>query len=115
MSKTSLLALALAACSLTAFAQDATTTPAANRAEWLKNHPRRAEVNARLANQRERIHNEVQSGEITKSQAAALHAQDHQIRQEERIMASQNGGHITRLEKRTLNQQENKLSAQIGK
>jgi hypothetical protein len=29
-------------------------------------------------------------------------------------MASQNGSHITRLEQRTLNQQENAVSRQIG-
>ena len=30
-------------------------------------------------------------------------------------MASQNGGHITKQEQRTLNQQENAVSRQIGK
>jgi hypothetical protein len=30
-------------------------------------------------------------------------------------MASQNGGHITKLEQKTLNQQENAVSRQIGK
>jgi len=29
-------------------------------------------------------------------------------------MASQNGGHITKLEQRALNQQENRVSKQIG-
>jgi hypothetical protein len=29
-------------------------------------------------------------------------------------MAAQNGGHITKQEQRTLNQQENKVSRQIG-
>ena len=119
MNKTPILALVLAACSLTAFAQDAVTpvpaADAARRAEWLKSHPRRAEVNARLANQNKRIRNEVKDGEITKTQAAALHKQDRQIRQEERSMAAQNGGHITKLEQKVLNQQENKVSAQIGK
>lgn len=80
-----------------------------------KTHPRRAEVNHRLANQDRRIHHEVKEGEMTKAQAAKLHREDRSIRKEERIMASQNGGHITRQEQRTLNQQENKVSAQIGK
>lgn len=84
-------------------------------ADWKKDHPRRAEVNARLKNQDKRIKNEVASGEIGKSQAAGLHKEDHQIRQEERTMASQNGGHITRQEQKTLNQQENQVSQQIGK
>ena len=83
--------------------------------QWQKNHPRRTQVNHRLANQNRRIHNEVKEGEISKSQAASLHKEDHQIRQEERDMASQNGGHITKSEQRVLNQQENQVSKQIGK
>jgi CRISPR/Cas system-associated endoribonuclease Cas2 len=82
--------------------------------QWQKNHPRRAEVNKRLANQNRRINQEVKEGEISKAQAAKLHKEDRQIRQEERDMASQNGGHITKLEQRTLNQQENQVSRQIG-
>lgn len=81
---------------------------------WQKNHPRREQVNNRLANQNARIHNQVQEGELTKGQALSLHKDDHQIRQEERAMASQNGGHITKLEQATLNQQQNRLSKQIG-
>ncbi len=80
-----------------------------------KNHPRREQVNARLANQNKRIHQEVKEGELTRGQAVALHKEDGQIRAEERLMASQNGGHITKLEQRTLNQQENAVSKQIGK
>jgi len=83
--------------------------------QWQKSHPRRAEVNQRLKNQDARIHREVKEGEMTKGQAAKLHKDDHQIRQEERLMASQNGGHITKQEQRTLNQQENSVSRQIGK
>ena len=88
---------------------------AAGTTAWQKNHPRRAEVNARLANQDKRIHNEVKSGEISKTQAVALHAEDHSIRTEERSMAALNGGHITKAEKHALNQQENTVSKQIGK
>lgn len=82
--------------------------------KWAKNHPRREQVNNRLANQNKRIRQERKEGEITKGQAAALHKDDRQIRQEERDMASQNGGHITKQEQRTLNQQENAVSKQIG-
>ncbi|WP_038495698.1 hypothetical protein [Collimonas arenae] len=82
---------------------------------WQKNHPRRTEVNHRLANQNARIHQEVKSGQITGAQAAGLHKEDHQVRQEERSMASQDGGHITKQERKTLNQQENGISQQIGK
>jgi hypothetical protein len=55
---------------------------------WAKHHPRRDQVNDRLA---------------------------RQIRQEERDMAAQNGGHITKAEEGVLNQQENAVSKQIGK
>ena len=79
-----------------------------------QDHPRRAEVNARLNNQNRRINNELKEGEITKQQANDLHHEDHQIRQEERDMASQNGGHITKDEQKVLNEQENKVSRQIG-
>ncbi len=81
---------------------------------WAKNHPRRHQVNARLNNQNKRINEEVKEGDLTKAQGAKLHREDHQIRQEERLMASQNGGHITKQEQRTLNQQENAVSRQIG-
>lgn len=80
---------------------------------WQKNHPRRAQVNSRLANQNRRIHNDVKDGTLSKRQAATLHKDDRQVRQEERDMASQNGGHITRAEQGVLNKQENGISSQI--
>ena len=82
---------------------------------WQKNHPRREQVNERLANQNKRINTEFKEGDLTKAQAASLHKKDRQIRSEERLMASQNGGHITKQEQKTLNQQENAVSRQIGK
>ena len=80
---------------------------------WANSHPRRAEVNGRLGNQNQRIDRKEKEGDITKGQAQELHHEDHQIRQEERDMASQNGGHITKQEQKTLNQQENGVSSQI--
>ena len=82
--------------------------------QWQKDHPRRHEVNNRLKNQNKRIDHEEKDGQISKGQAAQDHHEDHQIRQEERDMASQNGGHITKGEQKTLNQQENGVSQQIG-
>jgi len=82
--------------------------------KFQKNHPRREQVNKRLANQNRRIHQERKEGEMTPQQAHKLHREDRQIRQEERDMASQNGGHITKSEQRVLNQQENAVSRQIG-
>ena len=82
--------------------------------KWAAQHPRRAEVDHRLAHQSGRINKEYKESEISRTQASSLHRDDRQIRQEERDMASQNRGHITRLEQRTLNQQENQVSRQIG-
>ena len=90
-------------------------TSAVADTQWQKNHPRREQVNSRLANQNKRIRTERKEGEITKGQAAQLHKEDRQVRQEERDMASQNGGHITKSEQRVLNQQENGISKQIGR
>lgn len=105
-----ILTTATAIASLACF-----TATAGAETAWQKAHPRRAEVNHRLGNQHRRIHKEVKEGEMTHAQAAALHQEDRRVRHEERDMASQNGGHITRQEKRTLNQQENAVSKQIGK
>jgi hypothetical protein len=79
------------------------------------NHPRRAQVNSRLNNQNLRIDNEVKDGQISRKQAAGLHAEDRTIRNEERFDASLNNSHITRAEQISLNQQENSVSQQIGK
>ncbi len=104
--------LAVAAVSLSLAGMAGTSFAAT---QWQKAHPRRAEVNARLANQNRRIHQERKEGEISKAQAAKLHSEDRAIRGEERAMASTNGGHITKAEQRALNQQENQVSRQIGK
>ena len=85
----------------------------ADEEQWKLHHPRRAEVNKRLAIQHQRIHHDVKAGEMTHEQAAALYKEDHQIRQQEREMASQHGGHITKQEQATLNQQEHAVSQQI--
>ncbi|MFM0210960.1 hypothetical protein PQQ96_26525 [Paraburkholderia sediminicola] len=88
---------------------------ASAQTNWDATHPRRAEVNHRLANQDRRIHQEVRDGEMSHTEAARLHHDDHQIRQEERDMASQDGSHLTKHEEYALNQQENHVSRQIGK
>jgi hypothetical protein len=91
------------------------TTELATAKDWDQKHPRRAEVNGRLAVQNLRIKQEVREGDLTHKQARALHTEDRTIRKEERFMAGQNGSHITRAEQRALNQQENKVSHQIGR
>ena len=77
-------------------------------------HPRREQVNDRLANQNRRIRNEVREGDLTHAQARKLHAEDRTIRQEERDYARLDHGHISKAEQRALNQQENTVSRQIG-
>src|SRR5215470_11826096 len=103
-------AVALAAVSALVVGVSASALAEAN---WDKHHPRRAEVNDRLAHQNKRINRDVKEGKITPAQAHKLHREDRQIRHEERAMASQNGGHITKQEQRVLNRQENAVSKQI--
>lgn len=86
----------------------------AQASQWAANHPRRVEVNHRLANQNNRIHHQVQDGQMSKGEARSLHQDDRQIRQEERDMASQDNSHLTRTDQRALNQQENQVSRQIS-
>lgn len=88
---------------------------ASAQTHWDAAHPRRDEVNDRIANQNHRIRHQVREGELSHAQAMTLHRDDRQIRHEERMMASQDNGHITKQEQRTLNQQENHVSRQIGR
>ena len=86
------------------FAIVGTTVSAAfAETQWERNHPRRDQINDRLASQNRRINRELKEGEITKQQAHQLHREDHAIRQEERDMAKINGGHITKGEQKVLN------------
>jgi hypothetical protein len=110
ISKSSRIALTILSLGVLAGA-----TQLANAETWDQAHPRRAEVNGRLAVQNLRINQERREGEITRGEANKLHAEDRTIRKEERFMAGQNGGHITRAEQRALNQQENAVSRQIGR
>jgi hypothetical protein len=86
---------------------------AAMAGPWAATHPRRAEVNHRLAVQNARIFEERHEGELTGAEARDLHAQDHAIRLEERAYAADHGGHISRAEQRALNSQENVVSREI--
>ena len=100
--KTTILALALCA-----------SAPAFAKGNWKATHPRRAEVNQRLDNQRARINEGEKSGKLSPEQAHELHQDDRNIRAQEREMAAQNGGHITKTEQRALNQEENRESRKI--
>jgi hypothetical protein len=91
----------------------ASTGAFAQETQWQKDHPRRAEVNGRLANQNKRIQQGEQNGKLTSGQAKQLHKEDKNIRKEERHMAAKDGGHITKRDQAKLNRQENKVSKQI--
>lgn len=88
--------------------------PAFADTPWQASHPRREQVNNRLANQNARIHQEVKSGQISRAKAFRLHAADHRIRRQERRMASRHDSHLTRGEHARLNREENHVSRRIG-
>jgi hypothetical protein len=85
----------------------------ASATAWDKAHPRRAEVNHRLAAQNARIHRDVKDGAITPEEGAKLHAEDRAIRGEERADGAAHDGHITKADQRGLNQEENAVSKDI--
>jgi hypothetical protein len=89
-------------------------TAATAETRWERFHPRRDQVNDRLATQNARINDELREGGLSWRRAAALHREDHIIRGEERFMAHFHDGHITRAEQRALNQQLNGVSRQIA-
>lgn len=82
---------------------------------WQRHHPRRVELNHRLANQHARIIDERREGDLSRGQARDLRAEDRGIRAQERFDASKHHGHLTRGEQRRLNREENAVSGQIGR
>jgi hypothetical protein len=96
------------------FAIGGVASSASAATPWQMHHPRRVEVNTRLARQNERIRDARLSGKITAAQAFRLHMADQRVRDRERLDALHNGGHLTRLEQARLNQRENHISHRIG-
>jgi hypothetical protein len=84
-------------------------------AAWATHHPRRAEVNARLTHQYDRVMMERRECDLTARQAHLLHGEDRGIRAQERFYASRHDGHISRAEQVRLNHEENAVSRQIGR
>jgi len=103
----SMIAIALAALGTS-------MTSASAETYWQATHPRRVEVNQRLAYQNYRIHRGVADGRISPYEARRLHAEDRIIRHEERFAARFDGGHISRAEQHALNRQENAVSRRVG-
>jgi hypothetical protein len=77
-------------------------------------HPRRAEVNERLAHQNYRIAEERRDGEINAREASRLHRADYRVRRQEVRFAHFHKGHISRVEQGRLNHEENRASRHIG-
>jgi hypothetical protein len=98
-----------------AIAGSAVATGASAETYFQATHPRRAEVNHRLAVQDHRINAERREGLISARRAHYLHRQDRRIRREERIDARFDRSHVTRGEDRALNHQENQVSREIGR
>lgn len=89
--------------------------PAIAQTPWQAQHPRRAQVDARLRTQDARIDEELRTGQITPARAARLHDADHRIRAHEQRMAAMHGGHITADDQARLNAEEDRISHRIGK
>jgi hypothetical protein len=108
MTKTKIIfaALALAFAGLGATAASADT-------QFQANHPRRAEINARLAHENHRIARELRAGLISPHRAHVLHREVRSIRMQERAFAAAQHGHITRHQQRLLNREANVVRAQI--
>jgi hypothetical protein len=76
---------------------------------WERNHPRRDQVNDRVANQFRRINQERREGELSRGQAQAMRLQERGVLAEERADARLHGGHITRVEQAQLNRDLNAI------
>ena len=83
--------------------------PLARIRPFQANHPRRAEINARLAHENFRINRELRAGLISPHRAHMLHREVHAIRMQERAFAESQNGHITRHQQRLLNREENAI------
>ncbi|MBN9089463.1 MAG: hypothetical protein J0J01_21340 [Reyranella sp.] len=89
--------------------------PAFAESVWDRHHPRRDQVNDRIAYQERRITQERREGELSRGQARAMREQLRGVRTEERADARLHGGHITRLQQAQLNRDLNATSWEIGR
>jgi hypothetical protein len=89
--------------------------PAFAETGWDRGHPRRFEVNRRIAHQEHRITQERREGEISRGQAHFERAQLAGIRAQERFDGRFDHSHITRGEQGQLNRELNYTSREIGR
>jgi hypothetical protein len=73
---------------------------------WQQHHPRREEVNGRLAHLNRSIREERKEGDISGMKAERMHRRLHVIRMQERHFARHDRGHITKREQARLNHEE---------
>ena len=85
----------------------------AKGSKFAKQHPRRNQVNKRVANQRSRINADEKSGKLTQAQGNQLKANDRAIKQQEHADVKANGGSLTKGEQKQFNQEENANSKMI--
>lgn len=98
------LTLALASIvTLSAAAQ--TTTPTPGRNDY--------NIHQRKADQRNRIEQGVDSGQLRRGEQRRLNTQERGIRQETRGMRAQDNGHLTKQDRRTIHHQQNQESRRI--
>jgi uncharacterized protein HemX len=71
------------------------------------------EIQERKENQQDRIAQGVQSGQLTAGETARLENREAALNKEERSMRTLDHGKLTPQDRRTLNQQQNRLSRQI--
>ena len=87
--------------------------PAFAENAWERGHPRRDQVNDRIANQYRRINQERREGELSPGQARALRRQDRSILADERADARLHNGHITRYQQHQLDRDLNAVNYEI--
>ena len=100
------LLLALGLCTALAGAASAKTP-------FQATHPRRAEVNMRLAKIDHRVMVARSESRIGPQKAKLIRAEVRAVRASERLDARRHGGHITKVEQRKLNRTENGLVRQV--
>lgn len=108
-----LAAFVLTAPAMMVRAENKGNPTGAKGSKFATQHPRRNQVNKRVANQRGRINQGVKNGSLTKGQAHQLRQNDNQIKAQEHADVKANGGHLTGAEQKQFNQEENANSADI--
>ena len=98
-----------------AIAGGAVATTANAETPFQATHPRRVEVNHRLAVETMRIHQERREGLISARKADRLHRQVRMVRHEERTDARFDRSHLTRADQRVLNHRENRVNRELNR